>query len=102
MEIFINPLLKEEIETIMDIVSEYEKIIVNDQVIQISTSSIINDLIPGAVIATVTNEKEFSKALPEKPFSSACLAIAWFRYMLETSLFVFHHNESNNSNCSCT
>jgi hydroxymethylpyrimidine pyrophosphatase-like HAD family hydrolase len=50
--LFINPLLKEEIETIMDIVSEYEKIIVNDQVIQISTSSIINDLIPGMNIET--------------------------------------------------
>jgi hydroxymethylpyrimidine pyrophosphatase-like HAD family hydrolase len=36
----------------MDIVSEYEKIIVNDQVIQISTSSIINDLIPGMNIET--------------------------------------------------
>lgn len=50
--LFVNSLSEEEIEKIMNIVSEYERIIVNNQVIQISTSSMINKSIPGLNIET--------------------------------------------------
>ncbi|MFK7974033.1 MAG: glycosyltransferase [Rickettsiaceae bacterium] len=50
--LFINPLLEEEVKEIMNIVPEYQKIIVNNQVIQISTSSTINNSIPGLNIET--------------------------------------------------
>ncbi len=58
--LFINPLLQEEIEKIMDVVPEYEKIIINDQVIQISTSLIINNPFPEMNIETYQNKKFIS------------------------------------------
>lgn len=45
--LFINSLSEEEIKKIIDLVPAYQKIIVNGQVIQISTSSKINNSIPG-------------------------------------------------------
>lgn len=50
--LFINPLLEEEVKEIMNMVPEHQKIIVNNQVIQISTSSTINNIIPGLNIET--------------------------------------------------
>lgn len=58
--LFINPLLKEEIKTIINLVSEYEQIIVNDQVIQIATSSMINGLISGMNIEIYQDKKFIS------------------------------------------
>ena len=45
--LFVNSLLEEDIKKIMNLVTEHKKIIVNDQIIQISTSHTINNFIPG-------------------------------------------------------
>ena len=50
--IFINSLSEEEIKKIMNLVTEHQKIVVNGQVIQISVSSIVNNIIPGLNIET--------------------------------------------------
>lgn len=58
--LFINPLSEEEIEEITNLVSDYKKIIVDDQVVQIVTPSIVNKFITGIRAETYQKKSFFS------------------------------------------